>query len=98
MTDESRPLVEGNLFLLRELDAVNRRIDGLDNRVTTLDEHGSRGVTGLQVQLVELTKDLARVEVELRRTRASRWQAILAVVAALLPVYLFVGQQLLSGH
>lgn len=97
MSDEPR-MPDGNLYLLRELDAVNRRIDGLDQRVTTLDEHGSRGVAALQVQLTELTKDLARVEVELRRTRAGRWQAALALGAAVAPVYAYVIQQLIGGH
>ncbi len=51
-----------------------------------LDEHGSRGLSGFQVQLTELTKNITKLEAELRRVRAARWQAVAAYIGALAPV------------
>ncbi len=63
-----------------------------------LDEHGSRGLSGFQVQLTELTKNITKLEAELRRVRAARWQAVAAYIGALAPVYTWVVLQLLDRN
>ena len=45
------------------VDYVTRaEFDGLAQRVSWLDEHGTRGVGALQIQVTSLAKDIAKVE------------------------------------
>lgn len=48
--------MSGDAFVTRQ------EFDGLANRVAWLDEHGTRGVGALQIQVNELSKDIAKVE------------------------------------
>lgn len=88
------------MMVLRELDQVNRRIDSAEARISSLDEHGSRGLAGLQVQLQELAKDMAALDTTFtgfrRDLRSARWQLALAYIGGLVPLYAFVAQQFLK--
>lgn len=53
----------------RDIDRLDRRIDASEQRLAALDEHGSRGVVGLQVQVTQLIKDLAQVQPALEALR-----------------------------
>jgi hypothetical protein len=46
----------------RDIDRLDRRIDANEIRITALDDHGSRGVVALQVQVAQLIADVAKVE------------------------------------
>lgn len=46
----------------RERDAQARQVTDLESRFTELDEHGSRGLTGVSVQLAQVIKDVGRLE------------------------------------
>ena len=46
----------------RDIDRIDRDISGLRTDLRNLDDHGSRGVVGLQVQVSQLIKDVAQVE------------------------------------
>ena len=97
MADGTTPELQA---FYREVDATNRRVDALEGRVTALDEHGSRGMEGLRVQLVELAKDLTAMEttfaafrIDLRR---SRYWLVGAYLGGLVPLYAFIADQFLN--
>ena len=53
----------------RDIDRLDRRVDIVETRLQTLDEHGSRGVVGLQIQVSQLIKELALVEPAIEKLR-----------------------------
>lgn len=65
-----------------------------------MDEHGTRGILPLTVQVTELIKDVAKLETTLERKLPSgfNWRSFLAYVGTVAPVYAFIIQQLLSGR
>jgi hypothetical protein len=54
----------------RDVDRLDRRIDANEQRIIALDEHGSRGVVSLQVQVTQLVKDVAKVSPSIDALRA----------------------------
>jgi hypothetical protein len=63
-------------------------MEAIETRVEFLDNHGSRGVERLQVQLTELVKDVAKIE-----TRTGVRQT-LVYLAAFLPIYVLLFLQM----
>ena len=49
---------------------LERRIGNLELRVNWLDEHGTRGVGALQIQVTQLVRDVTKVEERLDRQDA----------------------------
>jgi predicted nucleic acid-binding Zn-ribbon protein len=84
----------------REVDATNRRVDALESRVQALDEHGSRGMDGLRVELRELSKDMASLETTFAAfrndLRRSRFWLVGAYLGGLVPLYAFIADQFLN--
>lgn len=71
--------------------ATTRELTRLDQALRDLNDHGSRGVIGLQGQVTELAKDLTRLEAgqeaaEQRRRAGNRF-VVASVLTLLLPVY-----------
>jgi hypothetical protein len=67
---------------------LNRRVDALVGRVNGLDEHGSRGVDVLRVELAQLRKDLGDHEELHRQAEANQrtlrqWAIGLVIVGIL---------------
>lgn len=74
---------------------TRQEFDGLANRVAWLDEHGTRGVGALQIQVTELAKDIAKVEASQEnhqrqhtaeaqeRTNSRRWLVASVLVPAI---------------
>lgn len=95
---QSPPGGDSHWLMLREVDRLDRRVDQVETRLSQLDEHGSRGLTGLQVQLTELSKDMVALEATFsgfrRDLKAGRWTLAGAYVGGLLPLYVFIIQQL----
>jgi hypothetical protein len=76
---------------------LERRVGNVEVRLTWLDEHGTRGVGALQLQVSELIKDQAKLEAqvdrlqermerdrktdETRRVAAFRWRVGAAIAA-----------------
>ena len=89
-----------SVLLFREVDRVDRRIDQVERNLTTLDEHGSRGLEGLKVQVGALSERVGHLDEtfgEFRRDlKSGRWQLIAAYIAGLVPIYVFLAQQLLK--
>lgn len=61
-----------------EFDLLRQMVGNLDSRVTTIDDHGTRGVGAIQIQLSEVIKDLADMKAEFKaelraRLSARRW-------------------------
>jgi DNA invertase Pin-like site-specific DNA recombinase len=78
-------------LVLRELDALTRRMEAVDRRIDHLDEHGTRGVDALRAAFTTLQRDLADHEAlhaEQARTQiASRRWLIGLVVGLITPLY-----------
>jgi len=53
----------------RDVDRLDRRIDLNEQRIIALDEHGTRGVVGLHVQVAQLIGDVAKVEPAIEKLR-----------------------------
>jgi hypothetical protein len=89
-----------SVLLFREVDRLDRRMDELRQNLDRLDSHGSRGLSGLQVQMTELSKDLVSLEQTFSGfrsdLRSSRWALAGAYLGGLLPLYAFVIQQFLK--
>lgn len=76
---------------------TDRRLHDLEQRIAWLDEHGTRGVQGLQIQLQEQGKDIAEATVGLAAVgskidalSANRLQQYVTIGLALLPVYVLL--------
>lgn len=76
---------------------IVKRLDLLEQRLTWLDEHDTRGVTGLRVQLQEQAKDiatntaaLATISTKLDSAAQARRQQYLSIALALLPIYVLL--------
>jgi len=70
---------------------MNRRVDALARRVDGLDEHGSRGINGLRTEVARLGLDLEEHEREHQRQaaeqRTARRFTLAAVIALVTPLY-----------
>lgn len=74
-----------------------RRIAAVENRLDWLDEHGTRGVDGLRIQMVEqakvsgaLCEQMKQVDTKLTQIDGARWQRFTAYALAILPVYVLL--------
>lgn len=105
MTSAGEPLVTR-----RELDLMKAAADvehaKLWQKIESIDDHGSRGVSVLQVQVTDITKSIARLESEMDQGFKShqqlhereadnlaagrRWRAGLTVTAVLAVAGMFV--------
>jgi hypothetical protein len=70
---------------------MNRRIDALARRVDGLDEHGSRGINGLRTEVARLGHDLEEHErqhqAQVSEQRTARRFTLGAVIALVTPLY-----------
>src|SRR5438105_6270711 len=91
----AQPVAQPEFHLWREVDRLDKRIDRAFLQLDELDQHGSRGVDGLRIEVANLRADFAaherahEREVAERRT-ARRWGlglGITAAVALVGPVY-----------
>lgn len=78
-------------------DDLTQRMSRLETRFDWLDEHGTRGVNALAVQVAQLAKDMGELENhvdEAVRTvkDAGRfsWTQVIAIAALLIPLYALV--------
>lgn len=76
---------------------TRRRLQVLETRIDWLDQHGTRGVDSIRVQLVEQAKDIgalgqqiAEVGVKVSQADGARWQRFTAYAIAILPVYVLL--------
>jgi len=83
---------------------LTRRVTVLENRLDYLDQHGTRGVGVIQVQLMEMSKDIGKVEHQLGQqqksidaVRSGRWATFTAYAIALLPLYILLFIAILGG-
>lgn len=74
---------------------MDHRLDGLEGRLSQLDQHGSRGVEALRIELANLRTDLAQLGTDMvshdahhaaearDRATARRWGVALLVTSGL---------------
>lgn len=72
-------------------------MDALERRVDWLDEHGTRAVGALQLQVSELIKDAGKMEgvlngfgTKIDKVSAGRWVTFWSILACLVPLYALV--------
>ncbi|HEV8568928.1 MAG TPA: hypothetical protein VGQ92_17910 [Actinoplanes sp.] len=87
-----RPMAAGDNFLLwREVDRLERIIEGQGRRVDHLDEHGSRGVDFLKGQVERIRKDIEEHELahaEAAKLAVSNRRWLIGILVALVtPLY-----------
>lgn len=82
-----------------------RRVGGLEERLTWLDEHGTRGVDAIRGQLTDQDKDIARVEAsvgEIRATvealRGNAGRDVRLYIIPLIPVYVLLALAVFHIH
>lgn len=85
---------QGTVANLRDID---RRVDKLEQRIVWLDEHGTRGVQVLQVQITEQAKDitdntarLAAISAQIDAQSSARRQQFVMIALSLLPIYVLL--------
>jgi hypothetical protein len=86
----------------RDIARIDREITDLRMTIQRLDEHGSRGVLGLSIQVAELIKDVGKLEahveaIDRKVSSRPRWQTFLAAAGLIAPVYAFIIQQMIVG-
>lgn len=93
----------------QRITTLERDMVRLEGDLTTLDQHGTRGVATLAGQVSELAKDLARMELNLeryetameamerRRVAGVKW-TILAILGLLTPIYAAIILALIQGR
>lgn len=76
---------------------TRRRVTAVERRLDWLDEHGTRGVDGIRIQLTEQAGDIAAVQqsvkdlaASIQQTAASRVRTFAAYLLAILPVYVLL--------
>lgn len=76
---------------------TRRRIAAVEHRLDWLDEHGTRGVDSLRIQLTEQAKDIAAICVQVEQignkvgqADSARWQRFAAYALAIIPVYVLL--------
>lgn len=82
---------------MANLRDIDKRIDKIEQRLEWLDEHGTRGVQVLQVQITEQAKDLAENTVRLASIAtqidaqgSARRQQFVMIALSLLPIYVLL--------
>lgn len=82
---------------MANLRDIERRIDKVEQRLTWLDEHGTRGVQALQVQITEQAKDitdntarLAAISAQIDAQGSARRQQFVMIALSLLPIYVLL--------
>lgn len=90
-----RATVIDPVLFWREIDHLARRVETVDARVTTIDEVGTRGTVALSVQMGSLSKDIGRLESELKALRESTttsaryWLTTTLAILGLMAVVVF---------
>jgi len=90
-------------------DVTRAEFDALSLRVSWLDEHGTRGIGALQIQVTELAKDMARLEkgqddhvklheTEARERKGDRRWVVASVLIPTLAVVVSAGGIILALH
>lgn len=82
----------------RDVTRIDRELADLRADVRRIDEHGTRGILPLSVQVSEVIKDVGKIEALLERKLKTNWGAVLAYVGGIAPVYAFIIQQLLLSR
>lgn len=84
---------------------LDRRVTGLENRLAWLDEHGTRGVDGIRLQIKDIAEDIGKVDARTEELGkkvdarfANGWQRFLAYGLALLPIYVLLFLAVFSAH
>lgn len=74
-----------------------RRLDQLEHRVDWLDQHGTRGVEAIRIQLTEQARDIGTIEQRvtdvhtiLDAMRSTRIGTFIAYALAIIPVYVLL--------
>ncbi len=74
-----------------------RRIAAAEDRITRLDEHGTRGVDSIKVIQAEQARDLGKIEaqvaavsVKLDGITSRQWQRLVGFALAVLPIYVLL--------
>ncbi len=95
------------------LAALEREVDRLDTSMKVMDDHGTRGVGVLQLQVTELSKDVVRFEQLLEReqdvhrndlekvqevSNHSVRRMLIGVIALLSPVYVAIIVAIVTGQ
>lgn len=82
---------------MANLRDIDKRIDKIEQRLEWLDEHGTRGVQVLQVQITEQAKDitdntarLAAISAQLDAQGSARRQQFVMIALSLLPIYVLL--------
>lgn len=89
----------------RDFARLENEVRDMRTELRHLDERGTRGILPLTVQMNELVKDVAKLEMTTdrmqnmldRRLPSTNWRQFLAFAAVLAPVYAFMVQQLTQG-
>lgn len=76
---------------------IERRLTAVEQRLAWLDEHGTRGVQVLQVQITEQAKDiventtrLATISAQIDQMGNARRQQFIMISLSLLPIYVLL--------
>lgn len=76
---------------------VRRRLTEAERRIDWLDQHGTRGMEALRVQMTEQAKDLGSIGQSvtdihsiLDDLRSNRTRAFIAFLLAILPIYVLL--------
>lgn len=76
---------------------IERRLEALEQRMAWLDEHGTRGVDSLRVQVSNQTTDIAgisgrldAIEVKIDSAARVRFNQYIGIGLALLPIYVLL--------
>ena len=79
---------------MANLRDIEKRVDKVEQRLAWLDEHGTRGIQGLQVQIAEQAKDiidntarLAAISAQIEAQSSARRQQFVMIALSLLPIY-----------
>lgn len=93
----SRPRKRKRAQAVANLRDIDKRIDKIEQRLEWLDEHGTRGVQVLQVQITEQAKDiventarLASISAQLDAQGSARRQQFVMIALSLLPIYVLL--------
>lgn len=73
------------------LPDLERRITKLENRIEWLDEHGTRQMGTLSLQIAEAIKDIGEL-------KGSKFTNVLVYIATIIPLYALVIAVLVQHH
>ena len=92
-----RPRKRKRAQAVPNLRDIDKRVDRIERRLAWLDEHGTRGVQVLQVQIAEQAKDiaegtarLAAISAQIEAQASARRQQFVMIALSLLPIYVLL--------